>query len=68
MHYLMAGGIFIILKVLKLSPEIAWVVVVLVFTSLSVVFYLRFRSGKWEKIRIVESNIPGTGNFETPEQ
>lgn len=60
MHYLMAGGIFVILKVLKLSPEIAWGVVVFVFTSLSIVFYLRFRSGKWEKIRIVEQNVHQT--------
>jgi multidrug resistance protein, MATE family len=61
MHYLMAAGIFIILRVLNLSAETAWVVVVLVFMSLSVVFYLRFRSGKWEKIRIVEQNIPDAG-------
>lgn len=56
MHYLMAGGIFLILKVLRLSPEIAWLAVVLVFMSLSVVFFLRFQSGKWQKIRIVEQN------------
>lgn len=56
MHYLMAGGIFLILKVIRLSPETAWMVVVLIFMSLSVVFYLRFRSGKWQTIRIVEKN------------
>lgn len=49
MHYLMAGGIFVILKVLRLSPEIAWGVVVFVFMLFSVIFYFRYRGGKWKK-------------------
>ena len=49
----MAGAVM--LYVLRLSPEAAWTGVVLSFLSFSMVFYGRFRGGKWRTIRMVRT-------------
>ncbi len=59
LHYLMVIGSIFILRVLNLSAEIAWLLVVLIFMVFSGVFYLRYKGGKWKEIKIVEKNIPG---------
>ncbi len=56
LHYSMLLVSILVFKVFHLSAEIAWIIVVFLFMLFSVVFYLRFRSGKWKKIRIVEQN------------
>ncbi len=56
LHYLMVIVLVLVLKVFNLSPEIGWMVVVMVFMLFSVVFYMRYRSGKWEHIKMVEKN------------
>ena len=55
LHWLLVPILFVILHVLKLSPETAWVALVFTFLIFSVLFYLRYRSGKWRTIRIVQS-------------
>ena len=57
LHYIMAGGLYLVLKVFNLSAQVGWVMVVIVFMLFSVVFYLRYRGGKWKKIRLVEKNV-----------
>ncbi len=54
-HWLMLGILVIMLYVLRVSPEVAWLGVVAAFLSFSYVFYRRFRSGKWRTIRVVHS-------------
>ena len=39
----------------RLSPEAAWLGVVTAFLSFSVLFYYRYRAGKWRTIRMVAS-------------
>ena len=60
LHYIMVGGLYLVLKVFNMSAQAGWVVVVFVFMMFSVVFYLRYRGGKWKHIRMVEKNINET--------
>jgi len=53
LHYMMVAGLFFVLKVLNLRAETAWIVVVSVFFLFSVVFYLRYRGGKWKEINMI---------------
>jgi MATE family multidrug resistance protein len=58
LHYIMVGGLYLVIKVLHMSAQTGWLVVVFVFMMFSVVFYLRYRGGKWKEIKMVEANIP----------
>jgi MATE family multidrug resistance protein len=67
LHYIMVGGLFLVVRVLNMDARAGWIVVVSVFMLFSVVFYLRYRGGKWKKIRIVEKNVTpdaGTNQIE----
>ena len=66
LHYIMVAGLYFVMKVLNMGPRVGWVVVVIVFMMFSVVFYFRYRGGKWKKIRLVEKNVveaQGTNEF-----
>ena len=41
------------LKILQLSPQTAWLALVILFLSFSGVFYLRYRSGHWKTLTVV---------------
>ncbi len=56
LHYVMAGGLYLVLKVFKMPALFGWSVVVFAFMLFSVVFYLRYRGGKWKNIQMVEHN------------
>jgi len=58
LHYIMVLGLFLVIKVFHLRAELGWIVVVFVFMLFSVVFYLRYRGGKWKEIKMVEANTP----------
>ena len=45
--------LFITLKILQLSPQTAWLALVILFLSFSGVFYLRYRSGHWKTLTVV---------------
>ena len=42
-----------LLKILQLSPQTAWLALVILFLSFSGVFYLRYRSGHWKTLTVV---------------
>jgi len=66
LHYIMVAGLYFVMKVLNMGPRAGWVVVVFVFMLFSVVFYFRYRGGKWKNIRLVEKNESiqkGTNDF-----
>jgi Na+-driven multidrug efflux pump len=50
--------LFLILRVLHLSPEIGWTAMVFFFLVFSAVVFMRYREGKWRYIRVVEPHIP----------
>jgi MATE family multidrug resistance protein len=53
-HWLMVGGLFIALRVLHVSPEAGWAFVVALFLLFFFLVYLRYRSGQWRSIKVVE--------------
>jgi len=58
LHYIMVGGLLLVVKVFNMSARAGWLVVVFVFMLFSVVFYIRYRGGKWKEITMVEENSP----------
>jgi MATE family multidrug resistance protein len=55
LHWSLVPILFVILHVLQLSPEIAWLAIVITFLLFSLLFYQRYRSGRWREIRVVRS-------------
>ena len=53
LHWLLLPVLFITLKILQLSPQTAWLALVILFLSFSGVFYLRYRSGHWKTLTVV---------------
>jgi MATE family multidrug resistance protein len=52
-HWSFVPVLYLILKVWKLSPVVGWLALVLVFLLFCSVLILRYRSGKWQRIKIV---------------
>ncbi len=57
-HWVMVGGLFIALRGLHLSAEFGWSFVVMIFILLFFLVYLRYRTGQWRSIKVVEQT-PG---------
>ncbi len=55
LHWLLLPILIVMLHVLGMSPEAGWTALVLTFLCFSYVFYLRYRSGRWRHIRVVQS-------------
>ncbi len=53
LHWLLLPVLLISLKILNLSPQTAWLALVVFFLSFSGVFYLRYRSGKWKTLAVL---------------
>ena len=55
LHWSLLPILIVMLHFLDMSPESAWVVIVLTFLVFSYLFYLRYRSGRWREIRVVQT-------------
>jgi MATE family, multidrug efflux pump len=55
LHWLLVPTSIIILYVFDCTPETAWVAIVIIFLGFCSLFYLRYRSGRWREIRVVQS-------------
>jgi MATE family multidrug resistance protein len=55
LHWLLVPILFVILHVMDLTPEVAWMALVFTFLVFSGLFFLRYRSGKWRTMRVVRS-------------
>ena len=55
-HWLMVVGLFLALRVFHLSAEAGWTFVVAIFLLLFFLVYLRYRSGQWRSIKVVEQS------------
>jgi MATE family multidrug resistance protein len=55
LHWALVPILFVILHVFGWSAEAAWVALVCTFLTFSVLFYLRYRSGKWRMLRVVQT-------------
>jgi MATE family, multidrug efflux pump len=54
MHWTLIPVLYFMLKVKSFSPEQAWLAVVITFILFSSFIYLRYRSGKWKHIKMVQ--------------
>jgi len=55
LHWLLCAILVVMLHVLALPAETAWAAVVVAFLLFSVLFYRRYRGGKWRTIQMVQS-------------
>jgi MATE family multidrug resistance protein len=57
LHWIMAIGAFIFIRVLVVSPVAVWFFFIGFVMSMSVAMFLRHRHGAWERIRMVEAPV-----------
>jgi MATE family multidrug resistance protein len=55
MHWLLLAGTVIALHVLETTVQTAWVVLVMMVWMFCAALYLRYKSGRWRSLRVVES-------------
>ena len=71
MHWIIVPVLYVMLKVFNMSAQAGWVAFVAIFMLFGLLFYFRFRSGKWKSIKVVhheEEKIPARDGFhETPD-
>ncbi len=58
LHWTMATGAFIFIKILVLPPLVVWLFFICFVLSMGVSMFLRHRGGKWMRIRLVEAAPP----------
>jgi MATE family multidrug resistance protein len=58
-HWLFASSGWLLIRKLRVTPELAWVVFVLLVTLTGGIFYGRFRGGHWKSLRVIEPGGPG---------
>ncbi len=68
LHWLTVIALVIALRILGLSPQTGWVLVAVIFLLFSFLIYLRYHTGKWRTLRVVEREpVPVlTGGFHEP--
>jgi hypothetical protein len=59
LHWTMASGAFLFIKVLVLPPEVVWLFFILFVFSMCFAMFLRHKHGKWMSIRLVEGPAVG---------
>lgn len=53
LHWLLVPVLLLVLKVLALPPQTAWLALVVFFMSFSGLFYWRYRGGHWKTLAVV---------------
>jgi MATE family multidrug resistance protein len=69
LHWFMVSVLAVMLYGLHLKPGPAWVILCGTFMLFSGAFYLRYRSGKWRSMQVVEETpepVPITNGFHGP--
>jgi MATE family multidrug resistance protein len=54
-HWALVAVVAVALRILHFTPQVAWIMLCTVLMLFSGVLYLRYRSGKWRTIEVVES-------------
>lgn len=54
MHWILVGGQVLLLRLVNLSPRGTWLFLCLTLLLFSGIFYLRYHSGKWRAIQVIE--------------
>jgi multidrug resistance protein, MATE family len=53
LHWIFAGVSFLLIKILVVSPVLMWVFMILFVLTIGFVLVLRWKSGKWEEIKLI---------------
>ena len=53
LHWVFAGAAIVLIRVLKVNPELAWICFIGFIVMLGIVMFFRFRGGKWEEIDMI---------------
>ena len=69
-HWVLVAVLFTLLRFFTVSAFAAWFMLCIIFMMFSFVIYLRYRSGKWRSLRIVEPEaevaLPDADGFHEP--
>ncbi|MHC4252817.1 MAG: MATE family efflux transporter, partial [Planctomycetota bacterium] len=57
-HWALALGAIVLIRVARVTPRTAWGSIVVMVVGLGLAFYLRYRSGRWRSMRVVEPPTP----------
>lgn len=55
-NWVLAIACWVLIRVVKASPEVAWVVFVAMITLSGGIFLARFRGGRWKSLRVLEAD------------
>jgi MATE family multidrug resistance protein len=53
-HWVLTLAALILVKGLGVAPKSAWAVVVFLILGIGIAFYLRYRTGRWRELRVVD--------------
>jgi len=69
-HWVLVAVLFTLLRIFSVSAFAAWFMLCIIFMMFSCVIYLRYRSGKWRSLRVVEpeveTTLPDADGFHEP--
>jgi MATE family multidrug resistance protein len=57
-HWVLAGAAWALIRVFHAGPRTSWAVVVVLVLGLGSIFTLRFRSGRWRAMKVVDEPLP----------
>ncbi|MCE5324524.1 MATE family efflux transporter [bacterium] len=60
LHWLMVVILFVMFRVMHLSAQAGWVAMILWFMVLFIAFWMRYRSGRWREIKVINNEEPAT--------
>ncbi len=58
-HWFLAAASWVLIRRLQVSPQAAWVVFVALVSLMGMLFFARFRGGRWKALRVIEPALPG---------
>jgi MATE family multidrug resistance protein len=55
-HWVLAGISFVLIRLVRVSPVIAWCAFIAMILILGISMFFRFRGGKWRNIKLIEGH------------
>ena len=57
LHWMLIPVLLLVLRGFNLPPQTAWLAIIAAFMFFSGMFYLRYRSGRWKTLNLVNNKI-----------
>ncbi|MCE5314996.1 MAG: MATE family efflux transporter [Armatimonadota bacterium] len=54
LHWVLVGILYVMLKTMRLPAGAAWVAMIVWYMVFSLLFFMRYRAGKWRDIRVID--------------